>query len=64
MTNMVAILTKLATLGLLKIKLLRNKVHDVIVSVHGVNNKILSHDLKFHFRCGHVTKLWLTLAFL
>ena len=43
--NMVAILmmsAKLATLGLFKIKLFRNKGYDVITSVHDVINKILS----------------------
>ena len=41
---MVAILimsTKLATLGLLKIKVFWNKGYDVIVSIHNVVNKIL-----------------------
>ena len=40
--NMIRILmmpTKLATLDLLKIEVFRNKVDDVIVSVHDVNNK-------------------------
>ena len=42
---MVAILTisaKLATLGLLKIKIFRNKSYDIIFSAHDVTNKILS----------------------
>ena len=41
---MVAILimsAKLATLGLLKIKVFWNKGYDVIVSIHNVVNKIL-----------------------
>ena len=40
--NMIRILmmpTKLATLDLLKTEVFRNKVDDVIVSVHDVNNK-------------------------
>ena len=40
--NTVAILimsTKLATLGLLKIKVFQNKDHDVIIFVHDVTNK-------------------------
>ena len=44
---MVAILmlsAKLATLGLLKIKVLRNKGYDVIISVDDITNKILSND--------------------
>ena len=44
---MVAILiisAKLATLSLLKIKLFWNKVYDIIISAHGVTNKILLHD--------------------
>ena len=45
--NKVAILmmsAKLATLGLLKIKLFRNKGYDVTISVHDVINRILSYD--------------------
>ena len=37
----------LATLGLLKIRLFRNEGYDVIISVHGVNNKILSRDSNY-----------------
>ena len=43
--NMVAILmmsTKLATLGLLEIKVFWNKGYDVIISINDVANKILS----------------------
>ena len=36
-------LAKMATLGPLKIKLLLNKVYDVIISFHDVTNKILSN---------------------
>ena len=35
---------KIATLGLLKIKVFWNKGSDVIISVHDVINKILSRD--------------------
>ena len=35
---------KLATLGLLKIKLFSNKDYDIIISVHDITNKILSHN--------------------
>ena len=48
--NMVAILmmsAKLATLGLLKIKVLWNKGYDVIISVDDITNKILSHDSNY-----------------
>ena len=47
---MVAILimsTKLATLGLLKIKVFQNKDHDVIIFVHDVTNKFLSRDSNY-----------------
>ena len=47
---MVAILmmsAKLATLGLLKIKVFWNKGYDVIISVHDVTNKILSRDSNY-----------------
>ena len=39
--------TKLATLGLLKIKAFWNKGYDVIVSIHDVTNKILPRDLHY-----------------
>ena len=35
---------KMAMLDLFKIKLLLNKGHDLIISVHDVTNKILSRD--------------------
>ena len=35
---------KLATLGLLKIKVFQNIGYDVITSVHDITNKILSRD--------------------
>ena len=38
---------KLATLSHLEIKVFWNKGYDVIVSVHEVANKILSHDSDF-----------------
>ena len=38
---------KMATLGLLKIKLFWNKGYDVIVSVCDVTNNILSHDSNY-----------------
>ena len=40
-------LAKLATLGLLKIKLFQNKGYDIIICVHDVTNTmnpIISHD--------------------
>ena len=47
---MVAILmmsAKLATLGLLKLKVVRNKGNDIIISAHDVTNKILSRDSNY-----------------
>ena len=38
---------KLATLGLLEIKVFWNKGFDVIIFVYDVNNKILSRDSKY-----------------
>ena len=35
---------KLATTSLVKIKIFRNKGHDVIIIDYNVNNKILSRD--------------------
>ena len=49
--NMVEILiisAKLATLGLLKIKVFWNIDYDLIISVHDVTNKILSHDSNYN----------------
>ena len=47
MVIILMISAKLATLGLLKIKVFWNKDHDIIISVHGVTNKILSCDLDY-----------------
>ena len=47
---MVAILmfsVKLATLGLLKIKVFRKKDYDIMISIHDVANKILSSDSNY-----------------
>ena len=38
---------KLATQGLLKIKVFRNKGYDVIIYVHDVNNQILLCDSNY-----------------
>ena len=38
---------KMATLGLLKIKVFWNKGYDVIISVNDVTNKILSRDSNY-----------------
>ena len=38
---------KLATLDLLKIKIFWNKGYDVITSVYGVTNKVLSRDSNY-----------------
>ena len=38
---------KVATLGLLKIKVFGNKGYGVKISVHEVTNKILSHDSNY-----------------
>ena len=49
--NVVEILiisAKLATLGLLKIKVFWNIDYDLIISVHDVTNKILSHDSNYN----------------
>ena len=39
--------TKMATLGFLKINAFSNKGYDVIISVHDLTNKILSHDSNY-----------------
>ena len=48
--NMVTTLmmsAKMATIGLFKIKVFLNKGYDVIISDHGVTNKISSYDLNY-----------------
>ena len=37
-------LAKMATLGLLKLRIFWNNGYDIIISAHDVNNKILSCD--------------------
>ena len=47
LTNIIVILmisSKLAAVGVLEIKLFRNKNYDVIISVHDVTKKILLSD--------------------
>ena len=54
--NMVTILmmsAKMATVGLIKIKVFWNKGYDIAISVHDVSSKIDSN-----YRCSHVTKVW------
>ena len=43
MVKILMMSAKMATPGLLKIKVFWNKGYDVIISVHDVTNKILSH---------------------
>ena len=38
---------KIATLGLLKVKLFWNKGYDAIISVHDVTNKVLSRESNY-----------------
>ena len=48
--NMVTTLmmsSKMATLGLLKIRVFLNKVYDAIISLHGVTNKFVSGDSNY-----------------
>ena len=44
MVTILVMLAKLATPGLLKIKIFRNKAYDVIISDYYVTNEILSCD--------------------
>ena len=44
MVTILMMSAKIATPGLLKVKVFRNKGYDVIISVHDVTNKILSCD--------------------
>ena len=47
MVTILVMSAKMATLGLLKIKVFRNKGYDVIISVYDVINKNLSRDSNF-----------------
>ena len=47
MVTILMLSAKLATLGLLKIKVFRNKGYDVIISVFDVINKNISRDSNF-----------------
>ena len=44
MVTILMMSAKIATLGLLKIKVFSNNGYDIIVSFDNVNKKILSHD--------------------
>ena len=44
MVTILMMSAKMATLGLLKIKVFLNKGYDVVISLHDVTNKILSRD--------------------
>ena len=47
MVTILMVSAKMATPGLLKIKVFWNKGYDVIISVHDVTNKILSRDSNY-----------------
>ena len=57
MVTISMISVKMATLGLLKIKVFCNNGYGIIISAHDVTIKILSHD-SLYCRFGHVTKVW------
>ena len=56
------ILAKMATLGLLKIKLFWNKGYDVILFVYDVTNKFLSHESN-SYHMSQIDQSLVTLAF-
>ena len=47
MVTILMMSAKMATLGLLKIRVFWNKGYDVIISTHDVTNKFLSHDSNY-----------------
>ena len=47
MVTILMMSAKIATLGLLKLKVFWNKAYDVITSVHEITNKILSCDSNY-----------------
>ena len=57
MVTILMISAKMATPGLLKIKIFWKIGYDVIISVYDVTNKFLS-VIQIRLRYGHVTKVW------
>ena len=53
---------KMATLGLLKIRVFWNKGYDVIISTHDVTKKFLAHGS--NYRCGQCDQSLVTVSFL
>ena len=47
MVTILMMSAKLATPSLLKIKIFRNEVYDVIITDYDVSNKVLSRDLDY-----------------
>ena len=47
MVTILMMSAKMATLGLLKIKIFLNKDYDVIISVRDVNSKLISRDSSY-----------------
>ena len=47
MVTILLMSAKMATLGLLKIRVFLNKGYDVIISVHGITNKFLLRDSNY-----------------
>ena len=56
MVTILMMSAKLATSGLLKIKIFRNKAYDVLILGYDVTKKFITWR-KLLSRCGHVTKL-------
>ena len=49
--------TKMATLGLLTIRVFWNKGYDVIISAHDATNEFLSHDSDYIIDVVYMTKV-------
>ena len=64
MVTILMMSAKMATLGLLKIKVFRNKGYDVIISVYDVINKNLSRDSNCIVDVVMWPKFGITLEFL
>ena len=47
MVTILMLSAKMATLGLVKIKIFRNRGYDIIIFVHDVTNKILSRESNY-----------------
>ena len=64
MVTILMVSAKMATLGLLKIKVFLNKGYDVLIFAHDVTNQILSRDSYYIVDVWSCNQSLVTLAFI